>query len=136
MPAVYLDPSFTEALMGFPIGWTVLARSETLSFLPLLSVSGSHSGEPSKEKQTVSNEAKNHLIGDLQNAHAIASDDGVTILGYCITIVIAGPDGRVNAAHAAVALEDHRALVGSEVVSKTIQAFPDAEIDEEEDDDR
>jgi hypothetical protein len=32
-PAVFLNPSFVEALMGFPIGWTVLPRSETLSFL-------------------------------------------------------------------------------------------------------
>lgn len=31
---VYLHPSFVEALMGFPIGWTVCRRSETLSFLP------------------------------------------------------------------------------------------------------
>lgn len=30
---VYLHPSFVEALMGFPIGWTVSPRSETLSFL-------------------------------------------------------------------------------------------------------
>lgn len=32
-PPVYLNPSFVEALMGFPIGWTVLERSETLVFL-------------------------------------------------------------------------------------------------------
>lgn len=31
---VYLHPSFVETLMGFPIGWTVCPRSETLSFLP------------------------------------------------------------------------------------------------------
>jgi hypothetical protein len=30
-PTVYLNPSFVEALMGFPIGWTDLPRSETLS---------------------------------------------------------------------------------------------------------
>lgn len=29
-PTVYLSPSFVEALMGFPIGWTDLPRSETL----------------------------------------------------------------------------------------------------------
>jgi hypothetical protein len=27
-----LNPSFVEALMGFPIDWTVSPRSETLSF--------------------------------------------------------------------------------------------------------
>ena len=31
-PTVYLNPSFVEALMGFPIGWTDLPRSETLAF--------------------------------------------------------------------------------------------------------
>ncbi len=32
-PLVVLHPCFVETLMGFPIGWTSLPRSETLSFL-------------------------------------------------------------------------------------------------------
>lgn len=30
---IYLNPSFGEAMMGFPIGWTALKESETLLFL-------------------------------------------------------------------------------------------------------
>lgn len=32
-PGGFLNPSFVEALMGFPIGWSDLPRSETLLFL-------------------------------------------------------------------------------------------------------
>jgi hypothetical protein len=33
--ATYLNPSFVEEMMGYPVGWTDLRHLETLSFLTL-----------------------------------------------------------------------------------------------------
>jgi hypothetical protein len=40
---IYLNPSFGEAMMGFPIDWSALSESETLSFLKSLAKSRSKS---------------------------------------------------------------------------------------------
>lgn len=133
-PAGFLNPSFVEALMGFPIGWTVLQRWETLSFLPLLNASGSPSGEPSKEEQPM-NEVLEHLARDLASTSEIVEQQtgrGAVVLGYMITVVIADPAGPVRVAHSSVTTEEHRELVAHEITTKTIEAFPEQAIDEEE----